>query len=42
MWNNRYLNLKNGDELINNGFREFIKLTNGDINIQISPTGEVF
>ena len=35
MWNNRYLNLKNGDELISNGFKELIKLTNGDINIQI-------
>ena len=42
LWNNRYLNLKNGEELISNGFKEFIKLTNGDISIQISSTGEVF
>lgn len=42
MWNNRFLNLKNGDELINNGLHEFIRLTNGDINIQISSTGEIF
>lgn len=41
-WNNRYLNLKNGDKLIDEGFKEFIKLTNGDINIQISSTGEIF
>lgn len=41
-WNNRYLNLKNGDKLIDDGFKEFIKLTNGDINIQISSTGEIF
>ena len=42
LWNNKFLNLKYGDEMIINGFNEFIKLTNGDIHIQIAPTGEVF
>lgn len=41
-WNNKFLNLKSGDEMIVEGFREFIKLINGDIHIQIAPTGEVF
>lgn len=42
LWNNRFLNLKYGDEMIVDGFKEFIKLTNGDIHIQIASTGEVF
>ena len=42
LWNNRFLNLKYGDEMIVDGFKEFIKLNNGDIHIQIASTGEVF
>lgn len=42
MWNNKFLNLKKGDEMIVDGFKEFIKLTNGDIHIQIALSGEVF
>lgn len=41
-WNNQFLNLKQDDELFVEGFREFIELTNGDIHVQIAPTGEVF
>lgn len=42
LWNSRCINLKEEDENIINGFKEFINLTNGDIHIQIAPTGEVF
>lgn len=42
LWNNKFLNLKHGVEMIDEGLKEFIKLTNGDIHIQIAPTGEVF
>jgi len=41
-WDNKFLNLKESDELIESYFKEFIELTNGDIHIQIAPTGEVF
>ena len=41
-WNSRNINLKQEEENIINGFKEFIELTNGDIHIQIAPTGEVF
>ena len=42
LWNNKFLNLKNGEEMIVQGYKYFIKLTNGDIHIQIAPSGEVF
>lgn len=42
LWNNKFLNLKSGDEMIAHGFKDFVKLTNGDIHIQIASTGEVF
>ena len=42
LWNNKFLDLKHGVEMVDEGLKEFTKLTNGDIHIQIAPTGEVF
>ena len=41
-WNNRFLNLIEGENMIKRGFEDFSKLTNGDIHIQISESGEIF
>ena len=42
LWNNKNINLKDGEKMIFDGLKQFIELTDGDIHIKISSTGEVF
>ncbi len=42
LWNSRFINLRAGSESMSEGLKEFMEITNGDINVQISPAGEVF
>ena len=42
LWDNKNIYLKEGEKMIDDGFKQFIKLTEGDIHIKISTTGEVF
>lgn len=42
LWNNQNINLKDGEKMIDDGLKQFIELTEGDIHIKISTTGEVF